>query len=74
MYHKCPSCGFKDTGEHWNPSSMLPPVGLPIIILARDEEVLVMRDQWATSKNDSLVFDRADNAETISGRFPWRHA
>ena len=77
MQRKCPNCEYTDTGQHWNSSSMLPPVGLPFFILKDGEELIVQRSSYSDSSSGDLGYGVFDSlgfiSETISGRFSWRH-
>jgi hypothetical protein len=75
MSTKCPNCGFHVGSDHWNPATLLPPVGSPIHILVDMEDRLVKRDQYAKSKSDGLVFDDLlEMGKSYEGKFRWRHA
>ena len=61
--------------EHWNSSSILPPVWIPLELKLDDGKIVkVMRDTWALNSKSNIDFTVKETGEVMTGRFKWRYA
>lgn len=69
---KCPNCNHEFFEIHYNPATMLPPVGPHFIILKDNNEIKVKRDTYVSRSDNKLEY-RTNSGDLIIGRFSWRH-
>lgn len=58
--------------EHWNPPSMLAPVGCPLVILVDGKAVRCERVDHVADKADNFKYQLADGT-VIVGRHRWSY-
>ena len=71
----CPHCGEElPEPVHWNPSSMLSLVGVPVYIQVDNKDILVLRRNWVCASNQTLEYQEIGTDKIIRGKYPWRIA